>query len=50
MAETPTPLPLDTPADGIPEVVDSERGVDACAAAIRRGTGSVWLTGVIGFG
>ncbi len=43
MAETPTPLPLDTPADGIPDVIESERGVDACADAIRRGTGSVAL-------
>ncbi len=43
MAETTAPLPLDTPADGIPDVIDSERGLDACAAAIRRGTGSVAL-------
>jgi ribonuclease D len=45
MAETPAaaPLPLDTPSDGIPDVVATERGVDACADAIRRGTGSVAL-------
>jgi ribonuclease D len=45
MAETSAraPLPLDTPSDGIPEVIATERGVDACADAIRRGTGSVAL-------
>jgi ribonuclease D len=46
MAETPAaaaPLPLDTPSDGIPDVVATERGIDVCADAIRRGTGSVAL-------
>ena len=49
MAEPPAPLPLDTPADGIPEVIASERGLDACAAAqkveIRKGDFVIVRTG-----
>ncbi len=43
MTETPAPevLPLDQPADGVPDVVTSESGVDAAATAIAAGSGPV---------
>jgi ribonuclease D len=36
-------IPLDMPADGVPPVIDSERGLDEAAAAIRAGEGPVAL-------
>jgi ribonuclease D len=36
-------VPLDAPAEGVPEVVDTERGLDEAAAAIRAGEGPVAL-------
>ena len=39
--EAPAPVPLDEPADGVPDVVESERGLDAVAAAVAAGEGPV---------
>lgn len=39
----PPPIPLDTPADGVPPVVDTERGLDAAARAVAGGEGPVAL-------
>ena len=39
----PDLLPLDMPADGVPPVVESERGLDEAAAAIAAGEGPVAL-------
>ena len=36
-----TGIPLDHPADGLPEVVDTERALDAAARAIASGVGPV---------
>lgn len=38
---TPTPVPLDEPADGIPHVVETERELARAAAAIASGEGPV---------
>ncbi len=41
-ADLPVPgIPLDHPADGLPEVVESERGLDEAATAVAGGTGPV---------
>ena len=40
---SPPPVPLDTPADGIPPVVETERDLERAAAAIAAGEGPVAL-------
>jgi len=41
-ADLPAPgIPLDHPADGLPEVVESERGLDEAATAVAGGSGPV---------
>ncbi len=37
----PTPVLLETPAEGVPQVVESERGLDEAAAAVAGGEGPV---------
>ncbi|MBM6403968.1 ribonuclease D [Phycicoccus sp. CSK15P-2] len=39
--DVPEPVPLDEPADGVPPVVESERGLDEVARAVASGVGPV---------
>src|SRR5688572_28699958 len=39
--QAPAPIPLDEPSEGVPHVVDSERGLTEAADAIAAGEGPV---------